>query len=180
MIISLPTKFWTSSEKVSFIFNYLICTIFTYSFISGYIGVSTSFYEKSVNGCAQFANGFSIFIFFSLMWDIFSNLKLVLKNKYVVSFPSFIDSLVSFQSDKYFWLRHFLSIKPNLLLLYHILLSWVLNIYQDALCVKWRFLLHKKASSNKGNSVVRPGFDYIVRFGGKNINFVFKSILKRK
>jgi hypothetical protein len=33
-------------------------------------------------------------------------------------------SLVSFQSDKYIWLRHFLSIKPNLLLLYHILLSW--------------------------------------------------------
>jgi hypothetical protein len=33
---------------------------------------------------------------FSLMWDIFSNLKLVLKNKYVVSFPSFSDSLVSF------------------------------------------------------------------------------------
>ena len=37
----------------------------------------------------------------------FSNLKLVFKNKYVVSFPSFNDLLVSFQSDKYFWLRHF-------------------------------------------------------------------------
>ena len=92
----------------------------------------------------------------------FSNLKLVFKNKYplyVVSFPSFNDSLVSFQSDKYFWLRHFLSIKPNLLLLCHILLSWMLKIfnslltdeYQDALCVKWRFLLHKKASFNKEN-----------------------------
>jgi hypothetical protein len=46
----------------------------------------------------------------------------------VVSFPSFNDSLVSFQSDKYFWLRHFLRIKPNLLLLYHILLSWMLTI----------------------------------------------------
>ena len=56
MIISLPTKFWTSSEKVSFIFNFLICTIFTYSFISGYIGVSTSFYIKSMSGCAQFTN----------------------------------------------------------------------------------------------------------------------------
>jgi hypothetical protein len=84
----------------------------------------------------------------------FSNLKLVFKNKYVVSFPSFNDLLVSFQSDKYFWLRHFLSIKPNLLLFYHILLSWMLKIfnslltdeYKDALCVKWRFLLHIKVS----------------------------------
>jgi hypothetical protein len=61
-----PTKFWTSSEKVSFIFNFLICTIFTYSFISGYIGIGvcTSFYKKSMSGCAQFTNGFSIFIFF--------------------------------------------------------------------------------------------------------------------
>jgi hypothetical protein len=32
----------------------------------------------------------------------FSNLKLVFKNKYVVSIPSFNDSLVSFQSDKYY------------------------------------------------------------------------------
>ena len=84
----------------------------------------------------------------------FSNLKLVFKNKYVVSFPSFNDLLVSFQSDKYFWLRHFLSIKPNLLLFYHILLSWMLKFfnslltdeYKDALCVKWRFLLHIKVS----------------------------------
>ena len=78
-------------------------------------------------------------------------------------FNPWLSKMVSFQSDKYFWLRHFLSIKPNLLLLYHILLSWMLKMfnslltdeYQDALCVKWRFLLHKKASFNKGNSVVR-------------------------
>jgi hypothetical protein len=28
-----------------------------FSFISGYIGVSTSFYKKSMSGCAQFTNG---------------------------------------------------------------------------------------------------------------------------
>jgi hypothetical protein len=33
--------------------------------------------------------------------------------------------------------------------------SLLTDEYQDALCVKWRFLLHKKASFNKGNSVVR-------------------------
>jgi hypothetical protein len=52
---------------------------------------------------------FHIHIFSLLNVRYFSNLKLVFKNKYVVSFPSFNDSLVSFQSDKYFWLRHFLS-----------------------------------------------------------------------
>ena len=31
----------------------------TYSFTSGYIGVSTNFYKKSMSGCAQFTNGFS-------------------------------------------------------------------------------------------------------------------------
>ena len=44
---------------------------------------------------------FYIHIFFTNV-RYFSNLKLVFKNKYVVSFPSFNDSLVSFQSDKYF------------------------------------------------------------------------------
>jgi hypothetical protein len=66
-----------------------------------------------------------------------SNLKLVFKNKYVVSFPSFNDSLVSFQSDKYFWLRHFLSIKPNLLLLQQSFLYWRMPFYVARI-----FILH--------------------------------------
>jgi hypothetical protein len=65
-------------KNIYFIFNFLICTIFTYSFISGYIGVSTSFYKKSMSGCAQFTNGFSIFIFFHD--DLFNSISAKVKN----------------------------------------------------------------------------------------------------
>jgi hypothetical protein len=51
--------------------------------------------------CSKLQMDFLYSYFFTNV-SYFSNLKLVFENKYVVSFPSFNDSLVSFQSDKYF------------------------------------------------------------------------------
>jgi hypothetical protein len=58
---------------------------------------------------------------------------------------------------------------PNLLLL-KCIVSWILNIlsnfvteeYHDVLFIECSFLLHKKASCNKGNSVL-PLFDHTIK-----------------
>ena len=90
-----------------------------------------------------------------LLVRYFSNPKLVFRNKYVTSLPSFNISFERCQSRKYFFTRDCRSDWSNLLL-FKCIVSWILKIlsnfvtkeYHDVLFIECSFLLHKKIYAN--------------------------------
>jgi hypothetical protein len=95
---------------------------------------------------------YEIYILIFCNWNYllvryFSNPKLVFRNKYVTSLPSFNISFERCQSSKYFFTRDCRSGWPNLLL-FKCIISWILKIlsnlvteeYHDVLFIECSFL----------------------------------------